>query len=358
MTGSPRSCRGGRRRLVPGWALAALLLAPLAPAAAQTSVRTTADENFRREPQGQILGRLSSGTPLARVSAQGSWVEATLEGWVWTASLRTTDREGFGLVVSASGGENVRAEPSGAILGRLEEGTLLDEIERRPGWTRVRRTGWIWSASVSQPTSAPAQGAQTGASTSTAARPSQAAAPAPAAPAGDRFVRLPGGAPILSAPSGDTLGVATGTGDLEVLAREGSWLRVRLEGWVWRPAAADAEDDVSADVAAISPEDLAAPGGAALEGRRVTWRVQFISLERAESVRSDFFEGEPFILGRVGGADGPFVYVAVPPERLAQVQGLTPLETVTVTGRVRRASSALTLSPILDLLSLERGSGR
>ena len=73
-------------------------------------------------------------------------------------------------------------------------------------------------------------------------------------------------------------------------------------------------------------------------------------------VRTDFYEGEPFILGRVGGSEGPFVYVAVPPDRLAAVEGLTPLEMISVTGRVRRANSELTGTPILDLLALERRS--
>jgi hypothetical protein len=108
----------------------------------------------------------------------------------------------------------------------------------------------------------------------------------------------------------------------------------------------------------LTPDDLAAPDGASHEGRRVTWAVQFISLERAEAVRTDFYEGEPFILGRVGGVDGPFVYVAVPPDRLSTAQGLTPLEMIRVTGRIRRASSALTSTPILDLLALERGIRR
>jgi len=362
MIGSPRSCRGGRNVLSPVLALAAVLVfAEAGPAAAQTTVRTTVEENLRREPQGQILGRLAAGTPLARVAAQGSWVQVTMEGWVWTASLQSTDREGFTLVVSASDGENLRAEPSGQILGRLEAGTLLEEVERRPGWARVRRTGWIWSASVSQPASTPTQRATgTGAGTpAAAARTTGVGTPTPpTVPAGERFVRLPGGAPILSVPDGDTLGRASGAGDLEVLAREGSWLRVRLDGWVWRPATADAAADPGGDSEEIVPSDLSGPGGAAFEGRRVTWRVQFISLERAESVRTDFFEGEPFILGRVGGAEGPFVYVAVPPDRLPQVRGFAPLEVVTVTGRIRKASSALTLTPILDLLAVERGPGR
>ena len=86
----------------------------------------------------------------------------------------------------------------------------------------------------------------------------------------------------------------------------------------------------------------------------VSWEVQFISLERAESVRTDFFEGEPFLLARFGGAEGVFVYIAVAPDRVQEVQGLVPLERIAVTARVRTGSSSLTATPIVDLIDLER----
>jgi hypothetical protein len=86
----------------------------------------------------------------------------------------------------------------------------------------------------------------------------------------------------------------------------------------------------------------------------VSWELQFISLERAEKVRTDFFEGEPFLLTRHGGPDGPFVYVAIPADRAGEMQGLVPLERLRVTGRVRTGASALTGTPIIDLVALER----
>ncbi|MEX2465920.1 MAG: hypothetical protein WD995_03370 [Gemmatimonadota bacterium] len=324
------------------WVLLAILplVLPTAPAGAQLTVETRVAENFRREPQGQILGRLEAGVPLSHVSSQASWTEVSLEGWVWTASLRTTDREGFQLVVSVGGGENVRAAPSGEILGRLEEGTLLEELDREPGWTLVRRSGWLWSPSVAVAEEL-AEGSE-------------------AAQSNDGFVRLGDRTPILSSPDGDTLAFSSAEGDVQVLARQGNWTRVRLDGWVWRPRATegDAPDADDAPVGDVTPDMLTGQGGDAYVGRRVTWRILFISLERAEAVRTDFFEGEPFMLGRFGGGDGPFVYVAVPPERIDEIQGLTPLEVVTITGRVRRASSALTETPILELLAIERGAGR
>jgi hypothetical protein len=104
---------------------------------------------------------------------------------------------------------------------------------------------------------------------------------------------------------------------------------------------------------ALTPADLTADPSAHV-GRVVSWGLQFISLEEAEEIRTDFRRGEPFLLARFGGPEGPFVYVAVPPEREADVEGLVPLERISVTARVRTGASALTGTPIVDLLSLER----
>jgi len=164
----------------------------------------------------------------------------------------------------------------------------------------------------------------------------------------------PGGAPVLSIPDGDTLARARPGADLQVLAREGSWARVRLEGWVWAPRIEDAADaPEGAAVGDLTPADVA-QSPAAYRGRVVSWDLQFVSLERAEKVRTDFYEGEPFLLTRTSTSAGAFVYVAVPPERLGELEGLVPLERIRVVGRIRTGSAALTGNPILDLMELTR----
>ena len=343
--------------------LAAILAPVLAIAPARVSGQATAsvrsDENFRREPNGVILGRLAPGASLRVVERSGNWMEADVEGWVWLSSLQASESE-FDLVVSVTGGENLRSGPSGSVVGRLEEGTLLEELGREPGWAHVRRRGWIWSASVAETAAAPAGAAPSGAAPAGAPTPERNAAagrPAAEAPARqpDGFVTVgPGGAPILTAPDGDTLAEARAASDLQVVSREGSWARVRLEGWMWMPAGASADAPALTDApSTLVPEDLTREP-AAHNGRVVSWALQFISLERAEEIRTDFRQGEPFLLTRFGGADGPFVYVAVPPDRLAEMQGLVPLERITVTARVRTGASSFTGTPIIDLLSLER----
>jgi hypothetical protein len=88
-------------------------------------------------------------------------------------------------------------------------------------------------------------------------------------------------------------------------------------------------------------------------GRVVAWNLQYISVERAERIRTDFYEGEPFLLAR-SVPSHTFVYVAIPPERLPDAEGLIPLEMIRVVGRIRTGAAALTGNPILDLLDLER----
>jgi len=301
-----------------------------------------------------VLGRLAPGAPLAVVGREGDWLQVDVEGWVWLASLQVSDSD-FDLAVAATDGENLRSAPQGAIIGKLQDGALLEELGREPGWAHVRRRGWIWAASVS--TTAP---------TTTAAAP-QASAPPPATTRAAAPTRAPeaptarrpegftspgsAGAAILTAPDGDTLAVTTARGDLQVISREGNWARVRIEGWVWMPSGAQAPADAAPE--ALTPEDLTREPEAHV-GRVVSWTLQFISLESAEEIRTDFRRGEPFLLTRFGGPDGPFVYVAVPPERRTEVQGLVPLERITVTGRVRTGASALTGTPIVDLLTLGR----
>jgi len=89
-------------------------------------------------------------------------------------------------------------------------------------------------------------------------------------------------------------------------------------------------------------------------GRRVRWTVKYYSLERAEPVRTDFYEGERFILAAAPDPADGMIYIAVPPELVAEVERLRPLQTVEVLARVRTGRSAVMGRPVLDLISVIR----
>ena len=303
----------------------------------------TRDENFRAQQNGTLLGQLRAGMSLEVLEATDEWLQFDLDAWVWTRSLQAVNRGNFDLVVSVEGGENIRGTPGGEVLGHLEQGTLLETVERIAGWARVRRRAWVWRRSVALFGAGPSGGSV-----------EQSGPTAPSSFA-DGEVWAPAGsadAPILSAPDGDTLAISAAGTNLRVLAREGNWARVSLEGWIWLPegAGGDGGGPVRTDVALASV--VAAPDD--YRGEILQWDLQFISLERAEAIRTDFYATEPFLLTRMGEGDQAFVYVAIPPERLGEAQGLNPLEYIRVLGRVRTGSSRLTGSPILELLSFER----
>jgi hypothetical protein len=325
-------------------ALYVTLMAVLAPGVGshlcgQNLATVRVEENLRAEPQGSIIGRVMPGATFPIVSAEDQWVQVDVGGWMWTASLRTTDRSDFPLSVSAAPSENLRGEPQGEILAVLVQGTLLEELGEVTGWKRVRRRAWIWHESVE------VESGVTGGET----------APEPA-PTGAAEGWLSGGregAPLLSGPDGDTLARTEPGANLQVLAREGNWVRVRLEGWTWAPIGESPDAPDMSPVSDVTPEEVGQDPGA-YRGRVVSWNLQFVSLERAEKVRTDFFEGEPFLLARTSTSGSSFVYVAVPPDRLGEVEGLVPLERINVVGRIRTGAAALTGNPILDLLELSR----
>ncbi len=289
----------------------------LAPSMSAQTARVTSSTSFLQTAGGRRLGTVRPGSTLNPSKTSGNYSEAVLQGWIWTGSVVRTSRDGFDLSVSVAGGENLRDAPStqGVIQARLLQGFLLDRLGESGRWTQARRTGWV-STSALETAAATADDAEP-------ARPdpsaSQSAGPAGAPPEvrGNEEERLRvGGTParLYLSPEGDTVGVVRPGADLAVLAREGAWLRVRLNGWV---RAADLlPADSTTQRSTLSAADLRLNPDE-YQGLQVRWSVQFVSLERAEAVRTDFYEGEPFILARAPDPSDGFVYLAVPPELLS-----------------------------------------
>ncbi len=332
-------CLGGRLALA-----TALLLACPAIAQPQASARVrVAQENFRKDPNGTQLATVVRGTELSLISEQGGWLEVELSGWVWAPSVSETDRDGFDLSVQAAGGENLRARPQGPIQARLLEGCLLERVAAEGKWFQVKRRGWIWKGSV-EVSGRPAAAAGPAASGSQ----QPAATPAPAEPG---LITAVSPLDVYAAPDGDSIARLRPGAQAQVLGRTGDWIRVRVDGWVYGPAALDSATHL-ADTGGLTPAQLRADPGR-YKGALIRWRVQFISLRRAEKARSDFGEGEPFIHARGAAGDAGFVYLAVPEQLFAAAERLRPLEYVTVVGRVRTGRSSLLGSPVIDLTDIE-----
>ncbi len=312
------------------------------PARAQVQEVVVDGETFRKTADGRRLADLAAGARVAITRSEGPWAEVLLEGWIPSEAIAPTTREGYNAIISPVGGADLVVRPGGQVAARLLQGFLLDRVEDREGWTRVRRSGWVRGESL-RPVAAAEAAFGRPATEPDVARP-------PALVSAGRRV-LTGETPIdvRGAPDGDTVAVVHPGTPLTVVERGNRWTRVRVEGWVRSDRLATADPDsvlveVSAGGLRASPDQY--------QGLRVRWTVQFIALERAEPERTDFYEGEPFILARAPDPGDGFVYVAVPPELLAAVEAVRPLQNIDVLARVRTGRSALMGVPILDLLAL------
>lgn len=311
---------------------------------------------LRAAPGGVALANISAGTAVQTGERRDGWREVTITGWIWSASVKPDSRPGFDLVVSARGGENLRAAPNGDRIARLNYGALLVELERQGSWVRVQRTGWVQDGNIDVQATSGAAGNRAPAGPAAAPQPTPPPAtqsPATTEPAtgSDRFARAgQGGTTLLAAPGGDSLATIKPLTALEVVERRGDWVRVRVEGWVSTPTL-DRSADSSTVLTGIAPEVLRSNPDA-FRGRIVEWKVQFIAYDRAEKIRTDFREGELFILARPPGDQPGFVYLAATEEQLPRIRTITPLQWIDVVARVRTGRSTQMAAPVLELIEI------
>lgn len=173
--------------------------------------------------------------------------------------------------------------------------------------------------------------------------PAPAAAPLP--PDAQRAVRS---VQVHEGPDGRALGTLGQRTVVTPLAREGGWVRVRLEGWVRE---ADLEPTDTTITTQLAAADLRAdPEGT--KGRTVRWDVELLAFQLADPLRRDLAPEEPYLLVRGPGDENAMLYLALPPSLVQQGRGLPPLTRLQVTARVRSGRSVPAGLPVLDVLTL------
>ena len=349
-------------------ALALQALSVLAlPLHAQTRYRVTTDgEWFHQEPSGRRLARLARGAVVSVLSEQGDWLQVTIEGWIFGASVGPSPRAGFDLAVTRAPDENLRSAPAGALVAKLAEGFLLVRLAEERPWVRVKRDGWVQRSGLAPVTEVAARraaGGSEGDSGQTAVTPSAVAVGAPSAetPGRGSGANTPDSSrdstnqrpvrqtTVYRAPEGPAAGTFAPETPLRVLSRTGEWARVQLEGWVRTDDLREAPPGVLIGVSAAElradPERY--------QGQTLRWTLQFIATQRADDLRPDLPPGSTYLLARGPLPEHGFVYVVVPEAQRAAIETLTPLTQIRVTARVRVARSRFLGNPVVDLLSLE-----
>lgn len=300
-----------------------------------------ADLTFYNEPNGTLLGTLQRGASVVFGRARGAWRQVTFEGWIFTRSTRPSPLPDFHLQVRADGGENVRNRPDGDRIARAVEGTGFRRVGREGGWTRVRRTAWVHQPPAPARRSEPAVRVDS-AATQAAPSPAQPAPPQEAQSPAERVI-VRKGAPLSVGPGGASLGTAPEEIRGEVTGRAGNWVRVRSETWVraedLRPAPAD--DGISLERLRAEPDKYV--------GQPVTWRLQFLSIQRADELRPELPPGQPYLLTRGPLPEVGFVYVVVTAEQVQRFRAMSPLDEFVAHGKIRSSRTRHLPTPVIDL---------
>jgi hypothetical protein len=136
-----------------------------------------------------------------------------------------------------------------------------------------------------------------------------------------------------------------------VLGRTGEWARVQVEGWVRQ---ADLEAADGGALAGVTAEEVrAAPDR--YVGQTLDWRLQVISVQTADELRAELPPGQPYLLTRGPLPEPGFVYVAIPPDRVAAFRALAPLQEVVLRVKIRAARTRYLATPVAELASVVSG---
>ncbi len=327
----------------------ALWVGVAAPVVAQQRWRVANDGAwFYQTAGGKRLARLARGAILIG-AVKDDWAAVTMEGWIFAASVGTTDRDGYNLAVTRAPEENLRSAPAGALVAKLTQGFLLSRVDTSDRWVHVRRDGFVSKDDLELiPETVQAPGLRPGVTDSGAGR--SAAPPAPDTTATDPVRALPTRrTTVYRAPDGPALGALAPETPLRILSRSGEWSRVQFEGWVksadLRPAPAGVLVGVSAAELRADPQRYV--------GQVLKWTVQYVAIETADDLRPDIADGATYVLARGPLPERGFVYIVIPEGRKADIAKLPPLATIGVTVRVRVGRSRYIGNPVVELLALE-----
>jgi hypothetical protein len=326
---------------------ALLLLAPavlaLAPLEAQTLL--PADAPVHGAPNGPAIGLLKRGATVRTGSTAGGWTAVVIEGWLVSTRV-SARRDTLDRTIVGTGSAPLRvADGMGQpLVGELEPGTVLKRLADRNGWTQVRRTGWVRTAALQRSTVRTPPSPRRDSSSTQARTP----APAPTQDAGDQQTMR--ATSMRASPGGDERASIRPGSQVQVVAHDGGWARVRIEGWV---PERDLMITDSSAAAQLSAADLRADP-VANRGKIVRWDVQVIAVQRADPLRRALAPDEPYLLARGPGDEGAVLYVALPKTLVDQIRALPQLSNITITARVRDGRSAPVGAPLLDLISFTR----
>jgi hypothetical protein len=180
----------------------------------------------------------------------------------------------------------------------------------------------------------------------------RAAAAKPAA--ADPVVARPAArAPLVvhATPGGDTLLVLPADAPVQAVGREGEWTRVRIEGWTKGSVAAAGAGTPGSPLRNLSLRALGSEPER-YRGQAIEWSAEYVSLQRADSLRTDLERGEWYVLARDPNGEPGFFYLAVPAAQVDALRTFSPLQKFRFVARVRDGRAPQMGRAVLELISV------
>jgi hypothetical protein len=129
----------------------------------------------------------------------------------------------------------------------------------------------------------------------------------------------------------------------EVMGRAGNWVRIRTETWVRADDVTPAPTDSTVTLERLKAE------ADKMVGQPVSWRLQFLSIQRADELRPELPPGRSYLLTRGPLPEVGFVYVVVNPEQLQRFRAMNPLDEFVAHGRIRATRTRHLPTPVIEL---------
>jgi hypothetical protein len=86
-------------------------------------------------------------------------------------------------------------------------------------------------------------------------------------------------------------------------------------------------------------------------GQTLDWRLQIIAVQLADELRPEMPSGQPYLLTRGPLPEPGFVYVMIPPSRVAEFRSLPPLHELTLRVTLKAARTRYLATPVAELVS-------
>ena len=312
-------------------AVVALLASLVFPLPGQAVRTLTGEADLLKAPGGIQLLHLLKGTPVSVGTANGAWLPATVDGWIVESAMHDDKRDGFDVSVALAAGTTLRAKAGGAPLASARLGALFQRVEVKGGWVHVRRTGWIPTAAI--------------VAASVVTPPPPAAAP-PAPPAAIKVpsTSILAGSGLSMQPGGPVVATLEAPVSGDVVEHRNGWAHVRVDAWVRDAALGTAQSPggiTGADVRA-APEKYV--------GQTVEWTIEVLGIEKADELRPELPEGQPYLLARGPLPETGFLYVAITSEEAETLHRLEPLAKIKIRATIRAGRSRFLPTPVLNFV--------